>query len=76
MLVSLALWGMMPSSLIISSKMPWSLIPWGLILGSLMPWIFILGQRSCTKICLFGHFFLDLCSLSLEKGALGSDMSA
>jgi hypothetical protein len=42
--------------------------------GSQIPWIFILGQRSCAEICLSGHLFLDLCSLSLEKGVLGSDM--
>jgi hypothetical protein len=28
----------------------------------------------CHVICLSGHFFLELCSLSFEKGALGSDM--
>jgi hypothetical protein len=32
------------------------------------------GQRSCSKMCLSGHFFLDLCSLSLEEGALRLDM--
>jgi hypothetical protein len=38
------------------------------------PWSPILGQRSCAVICLFGHFFLDLYSLSFEKGSLGWDM--
>jgi hypothetical protein len=59
MLRSLAQWGMMPRDLILKSLMPWSLI---------------LGQRSCAVICLSGHFFLDLCSLSFEEGALGSGM--
>jgi hypothetical protein len=29
---------------------------------------------SCAIICLSGHFFLDLCFLSFEEGALGSYM--
>jgi hypothetical protein len=70
MLGSLAPWGMMP----------WGLIPWSLMgklmSQSLIPWSLILGQRSCAKICLSGHFFLDLFSLSLEKGALRLDMPA
>jgi hypothetical protein len=33
---------------------------WSLILGRQMPWIFMLGQRPCAEIFLFGHFFLDL----------------
>jgi hypothetical protein len=40
-----------------------------------MPWCLILGQRSYAIICLSGHFFLILFSLSFEKGVLGSDMS-
>jgi hypothetical protein len=43
--------------------------PNALVLESL-----ILGQRSCVVICLSGQFFIDLCSLCFEKGALGSDM--
>jgi len=66
MLRSLAPWGLVP----------WNLMPWNLILGGLMPWSLMLGQRSCAEICLSGHLFLDLCSLSLEKGVLGSDMPA
>jgi hypothetical protein len=78
MLKSLAPWGMMPSDLmpwdlILRGLRLWSLIPWSLI-RSLMPWSLILGQRSCAVICLSGHFFLDLCSLSFEEGALGSDI--
>jgi hypothetical protein len=72
MLGSLVPWGMMPWVSMPWSLMPWSLIPWSLI-RSLMPWSLILGQRSCALICLFGHFFLDLFSLSFKEGALGSD---
>jgi hypothetical protein len=34
----------------------------------------VLGQRFYAEICLSGHLFLDLYSLSLEEGALGLDM--
>jgi hypothetical protein len=75
MLRSLAPWGMMPGVLmpwdLIRSLMPWSLIPWNLVRIQ-MPWSLMLGQRSCAVICLFGHFFLDLSSLSFEEGVLGS----
>jgi hypothetical protein len=73
MLRSLAPWCMMPRTLILRSLMPWCLIPWSLI-RNLMPWSLILSQRSCAVIYLSGHFFLDLCSLSFEKGALGSSI--
>jgi hypothetical protein len=61
-------------SLVPWGLMPWSLMPWSLILGGLIPWSLLLGQRSCAKICLSGHLFLDLWSLCLERGTLGSDM--
>jgi len=64
MLRSLVLWAVMPWGLILRSLMPWGMISWSLVLV----------QRSCTKFCLYRHLFLDLCSLSLEEGALGSDM--
>jgi hypothetical protein len=73
MLRRLAPWCMMPMGLILRGPVPWCLIPWSMI-KSLIPWSLILGQRSCDVICLSGHFFLDLCFLCFEKGALGLDM--
>jgi len=41
-----------------------------------MLWSIMLGQRSYAEIFMFGHLFLDLRSLSLEKGTLRLDMPA
>jgi hypothetical protein len=64
---------LMLRSLVPRGMIPWCLIPWSLV-RILMPWSLTLGQRSYAIICFSRHFFLGLCSLSFEEGALGSDM--
>jgi hypothetical protein len=53
---------------------PRSLISWCLIIGSLIPWSLELGRRSSAMISLLGHIFLGLGFLSLQEGALRTNM--
>jgi hypothetical protein len=50
------------------------LISWCLIIGSLIPWSLKLGHRSSAMISLSGNFFLGLGFLSLQEGALRTNM--
>jgi hypothetical protein len=53
---------------------PKSLISWCLMIKSLIPWSLKLGRRSSAIISLSGHFVLGLGFLSLQEGALRTNM--
>jgi hypothetical protein len=52
----------------------WCMRPRSLIIGSLISWSLELGRRSSAMISLSGHFFLGFGFLSLQEGALRTNM--